>query len=90
MKTIRKIQKTLKTLGTFLNQCAKNYMNMKKKMKAIWLMLFAILCLTACGTTKVSVNRPDNGTYTQIVVTTNNPITTNTDADASAELNTKK
>lgn len=61
---------------------------MKNKMKKIWLPLIAII-MCSCGTTKVSVNRPDNGTYTQITVTTNNPITTNTDADAKAELNTK-
>lgn len=41
---------------------------------------------TACGSTKVAVERPAAGTQTTITVTTNNPITTNLDADASANL----
>lgn len=33
--------------------------------------------LTSCGSTKVSVSKPAEGTSTTITVTTNNPITTN-------------
>ena len=33
---------------------------------------------TSCGTTKATISRPAEGTTTTITITTNNPITTNT------------
>lgn len=44
-------------------------------MKPLFILSVLLLCCS-CGTTKVSVNRPVNGTSTTITVTTNNPITT--------------
>ena len=43
--------------------------------------------LTSCGSTKVSVNRPNQGTYTTITVTTNNPISTQVNPQTSADIN---
>ena len=34
--------------------------------------------LTSCGTTKATISKPAEGTMTTITITTNNPITTNT------------
>lgn len=38
----------------------------------------AVLGLTSCGTTRASISKPAEGTTTTITITTNNPITTNT------------
>lgn len=40
--------------------------------------------LTSCGTTKVTVSKPENGTNTTITVTTNNPISTEVNPNTSA------
>lgn len=88
-KTMEKVQGTLKAINKFLNSIYKSYSSMKKQLSKIWLMLTLAFIMMSCGTTRVSVNRPDNGTYTQITVTTNNPITTSTDADANATLDMK-
>lgn len=94
MKTLkklnRKIGKTNKAVQLFLKQTYKNYKCMTKKVKSYWLMLFAIICLTACGSTKVSVTKPAEGTSTTITVTTNNPITTNVEPETNATLWDKK
>lgn len=37
----------------------------------------AAVLLTSCGSTKVAVSKPAEGTSTTITVTTNNPISTN-------------
>ena len=36
------------------------------------------ITLTSCGTTKATISKPAEGTCTTITITTNNPITTNT------------
>ena len=89
MKTLKKIQKTLKALQVFLNSIYKNYKNMTKKISTIWacLILFALLSVQSCGSTKVSVEKPAQGTQTTITVTTNNPITT--EVNPTTELNKK-
>lgn len=43
--------------------------------KVIIIMTFAIIA-TSCGSTRVSVDKPAQGTTTTITVTTNNPIST--------------
>lgn len=67
-KNKKKIQQTIKTIKQSMN-----------KIHKIWFgcTLF-VLALTSCGTTRVSVDKPSQGTQTTITVTTNNPITTNT------------
>ena len=62
---------------------------MKKTIQKIWFVMALAVIASACGTTKVKVNRPDNGTFTTITVTTNNPISTSTDADANADFKLK-
>lgn len=52
-------------------------------------MLISIIILSSCGSTKVSVSQPAEGTSTTITVTTNNPITTEVNPTTTAELNTK-
>lgn len=84
-----KLKKTHKALLTFLITTNKNYVSMKNKINKIWALVLLAIIICSCGTTKVKVNRPDRGTLTTITVTTNNPITTNTDADATADLKLK-
>lgn len=55
-------------------------------MKKLLFLATMIFMACACGSTRVAVDRPAAGTQTTITVTTNNPITTNIDADASANL----
>lgn len=45
---------------------------------ALLALLAAVLGLTSCGTTKATISKPAEGTQTTITITTNNPITTNT------------
>ena len=53
------------------------------------LMLISIIILSSCGSTKVSVSQPAEGTSTTITVTTNNPISTQVNPTTTANLNTK-
>ena len=41
--------------------------------------------LTSCGTTKAVIAKPAEGTHTTITITTNNPITTNTNPTLNLE-----
>ena len=66
-KNKSKIKKTIKLFIT----------NMKKYYN-IWFSCLLLLIMASCGTTHVSVDKPAQGTQTTITVTTNNPITTNT------------
>ncbi len=57
---------------------AKKFKQMRKKLyKAICAFFTTLLCV-GCGSTKVAVQKPAQGTSTTITVTTNNPITTTT------------
>lgn len=69
-----------------LNSVKQTWNKYKTDMKKILFMMLCIFCLMACGTTKVAVSRPQNGTYTQITVTTNNPITTDVKPDTNLDL----
>lgn len=71
----RKAKRTLKAVDTFICQTIKNFISMKKKIKSIWLFVL-LFVMVSCGSTKVSVDKPAQGTSTTITVTTNNPITT--------------
>lgn len=75
-KKLRKVQRALKRIKLFLNQTTKNYVSMKKAIAKIMFLLGITITVIACGSTKVSVDRPSQGTCTTITVTTNNPITT--------------
>ena len=57
----------------------------KRIYKAICAFFATLLCV-ACGTTKVSVQKPAEGTSTTITVTTNNPITTTTNPATDVKL----
>lgn len=80
---LQKHTKALKTLHKNLIKSLKTYQN---QMKKIVFILMCILTLMACGSTKVSVDKPASGTQTTITVTTNNPITTSVDANANAQI----
>lgn len=41
------------------------------------------ISLTSCGTTKATISKPAEGTQTTITITTNNPITTNTNPNVN-------
>lgn len=58
-----------------------------KKTKIWWCAVAAILA--SCGTTKVSVSKPNEGSSTTITVTTNNPITTTPSTQIDGTLNYK-
>lgn len=56
--------------------------NIKKAIYAVLSALVALAAaifgLTSCGTTRATIAKPAEGSYTTITITTNNPITTNT------------
>lgn len=94
---MKKLKKTLKRLNNYLEKhnkalqkfiknTIKTIQTYKNDMKKITFILATAIIATACGSTKVAVDRPAAGTQTTITVTTNNPISTNIDADASANL----
>lgn len=91
MKKAKKVIKAIKRINKFLLQTYKNYTKMKADIKKIIASLLILVVLTACGSTRVSVDRPSQGTSTTITVTTNNPITTevNPNVDANVSLTPK-
>ena len=48
----------------------------RAKMKKLMLFITFAVIATSCGSTRVSVDKPAQGTTTTITVTTNNPIST--------------
>lgn len=65
-------------------QLQKKVMQWKKLTKQI--IYLSIMCLFgACGSTRVAVQKPAEGTSTTITVTTNNPITTNVDPNTNVQ-----
>ena len=57
-----------------LKKTINKFIKIAKKTKIWWTAIVAILA--SCGSTKVAVSKPAEGTSTTITVTTNNPITT--------------
>lgn len=51
--------------------------------------LLTSLGMTSCGSTKVLVDKPQQGTQTTITVTTNNPITTDVNPNTNPTVNFK-
>jgi hypothetical protein len=97
MKTTKQLKKTLKRVNNFLKKhnkalqkfiknILKTLQTYRNDMKKITFLLAVTIMAAACGSTKVLVDKPATGTQTTITVTTNNPISTNIDADASANL----
>lgn len=58
-----------------------------RKINLLWLLLMAA-SVSSCGSTKVVVDKPAQGTQTTITVTTNNPITT--EVNPQTEMEVKK
>ena len=52
--------------------------SVKTIITAIAVIVATLFGLTSCGTTKATITKPAEGTSTTITITTNNPITTNT------------
>lgn len=62
MKTLKKLEKTLKCVGMFFKQTWKNYKSMKTKIKKIWACLALIIIATAwssCNVTREITNRSE-------------------------------
>lgn len=62
MKTLKKLQKTLKCVQMFLNQINKNYKSMKTKIAKIWACLTLFIVTTAiisCNMTREVTNRSE-------------------------------
>ena len=56
----------------------KKSVTMTRKRLVFALVLSLSLGLSSCGVTKATIQRPAEGTVTTVTITTNNPITTNT------------
>lgn len=61
----------------------KKWLMMRKRLYNAICAFFATLLCVGCGTTKAVVSQPKDGSYTQITITTNNPITTETNTNPS-------
>lgn len=85
MKITTKIRKTNKAVQTLIKNIIKSIKQFKTSMKKICL-ISVLLALCACGSTKVSVDKPAQGTSTTITVTTNNPITTEVNPQTDLKL----
>lgn len=42
-------------------------------------------CLCSCSTTKATIYSPKDSAYTQVTITTNNPVSADTKVDANAD-----
>lgn len=56
----------------------KKSVTLTRKRLVLALALSLSLGLSSCGVTKATIQRPAEGTVTTVTITTNNPITTNT------------
>ena len=54
----------------------------RKRLVFALLVSFSI-SLSSCGVTKATIQRPAEGTVTTVTITTNNPITTNTNPNTN-------
>lgn len=52
--------------------------SLKTIITALAVIVATIFGLSSCGTTKATITKPAEGTSTTITITTNNPISTNT------------
>lgn len=43
------------------------------------------LCCSSCSTTKATIYSPKDSAYTQVTITTNNPVSADTKVDANAD-----
>lgn len=59
--------------------------SIKTIITALAVIVATIFGLTSCGTTKATITKPAEGTSTTITITTNNPITTNTNPNINLE-----
>lgn len=50
---------------------------------AVGALVAVIISLTSCGVTKATIQRPAEGTVTTVTITTNNPISTNTNPNVN-------
>lgn len=89
MKT-NKLQKRLKNLkkaftnyGKAIRKATSKFHGEISKSLALF---FITITLFSCGSTKVSVSKPSEGTCTTITVTTNNPIQTNINPKTDVKL----
>lgn len=57
--------------------------SVKTIITAIAVIVAIIFGLTSCGTTKATITKPAEGTSTTITITTNNPISTNTNPNVN-------
>ena len=65
------------------NQQNKIKNNIKTIITALAVIIATIFGLTSCGTTRATITKPAEGTSTTITITTNNPITTNTNPNVN-------
>lgn len=72
------------------NKTRKMWLKMRKQIYKAICAFFATLLCVSCGTTKAVVSQPKDGSYTQITITTNNPITTDVQPNTDVKLWDKK
>lgn len=83
MKLIKKLKKTHNIFVSFITKTIKNYKLMKNQLNKIWALILLTVIICSCGSTKVTVSKPAEGTSTTITVTTNNPISTNVNPETN-------
>lgn len=64
----------------------KKSVTLTRKRLVFVLALSLTLGLSSCGVTKATISRPAEGTTTTVTITTNNPITTNTNPTITPNL----
>lgn len=75
------INKYWSSLSEKQQQKIKN--SVKTIITALAVIVATIFGLSSCGTTRATITKPAEGTSTTITITTNNPITTNTNPNVN-------
>lgn len=76
-----------KAIRTFINERKKSYAKLFGSLQKIAALSIGLAFCISCSSTKVSVSKPLQGTTTTITVTTNNPVTTETNVNPQTTLN---
>lgn len=87
MKLKQKMKKLSKIIQTFKNERTKSYRKMFANIAKLFTLACGMVACISCSSTKVSVSKPLQGTTTTITVTTNNPVTTETNVNPTTTLN---
>lgn len=82
-KTLKKMHKAFKS---YADRERKSITTLFRALSKSFALLIGVVVCISCGSTKVQVSKPAQGTCTTITVTTNNPITTNVEPNTNTKL----